>query len=110
MAGEKKIVTFVPHLFPINHGIVSTIYVGLNKEVSLLDIWNMYVDFYKNEKFVRVLKSGNVANLRNVKMSKYWDISLHLDSHTNRLIIVSTIDNMLKGSDVLYTDVCSPMG
>ena len=89
---------------------MSTIYVGLNKEVSLLDIWNMYVDFYKNEKFVRVLKLGDVDNLRNVKKSNYWYISLHLDAQTNRLIIVSTIDNMVKGADVLYTDVCAPMG
>ena len=61
-------------------------------------IYDMYVDFYKNEKFVRVMKLGEVANLRNVKMSNYCDISLHYDDHENRLIVVSTIDNMVKGA------------
>lgn len=98
MAGKKVNVTFVPHLLPVNRGIVSTIYVNLNKEMEVQEIHNMYMDFYKDEKFVRVLKLGDVANLRNVKLSNYCDISLHLDKHTKRLIIVSTIDNMVKGA------------
>ena len=50
------------------------------------------------EKFVRVLASGEVANLRNVKYSNYCDISVHYDEHTQRVVIVSTIDNMVKGA------------
>lgn len=98
LAKEKKIVTFVPHLLPVNRGIISTMYVGLKDKIDLNKIYDMYVDFYKNEKFVRVMKLGEVANLRNVKMSNYCDISLHYDDHANRLIIVSTIDNMVKGA------------
>ncbi|MDE6362622.1 MAG: N-acetyl-gamma-glutamyl-phosphate reductase, partial [Clostridia bacterium] len=59
---------------------------------------DIYADFYKDEKFVRVLELGEVANLRNVKYSNYCDISLHFDEHTNRAIVVSTIDNMVKGA------------
>ena len=54
--------------------------------------------FYKREKFVRVLAPGEVANLRNVKYSNYCDISVHYDEHTQRAVIVSTIDNMVKGA------------
>ena len=58
----------------------------------------IYSEFYKREKFVRVLASGEVANLRNVKYSNYCDISVHYDEHTQRVVIVSTIDNMVKGA------------
>lgn len=98
LSGCKKNVTFVPHLLPLNRGIISTMYVGLNKIVSLQQLYQMYVDFYKNERFIRVLKLGEVANLKNVRLSNYCDISVHLDEHTNRAIIVSTIDNMVKGA------------
>ncbi|MEG1609347.1 MAG: N-acetyl-gamma-glutamyl-phosphate reductase, partial [Clostridia bacterium] len=80
----KKNVTFVPHLLPLNRGIISTMYVGLNKKIALQEIYDMYVQFYKAERFVRVLKLGEVANLKNVRLSNYCDISVHLDQHTNR--------------------------
>lgn len=98
LSGKEINVTFVPHLLPVNRGIVSTIYVSLKGEVQDNAINYMYQNFYKEEKFVRVLKQGDVANLKNVKFSNYCDISLHLDKRTNRLIIVSTIDNMVKGA------------
>lgn len=91
-------VTFVPHLLPLNRGIVSTMYVSLNGQVQDNAIQYLYENFYKDEKFVRVLPQGSVANLKNVKFSNYCDISLHLDRRTNRLIVVSTIDNMVKGA------------
>ncbi len=98
LAGKKLTVTFVPHLLPINRGIVSTIYVNLSDEISAESIHSMYSDFYKDEKFVRILPLGAISTLKNVKYSNYCDISLHLDSRTNRLIVVSSLDNMVKGS------------
>lgn len=98
LAGEKLFVTFVPHLLPVNRGIVSTIYVTLQTPTELDSIIQMYQTFYKNEPFVRVLKKGSIVNLKNVRMSNYCDISLHLDSRTGRLILVSAIDNMVKGA------------
>lgn len=98
LSNEKVNVTFVPHLLPVNRGIVSTIYVTLKEKIDIKKIHSLYEEFYKNEMFVRVLKLGNVANLRNVKLSNYCDISVHEDAHTNRLIVVSTIDNMVKGA------------
>lgn len=94
--GEKVNVTFVPHLLPVNRGILSTIYV--KTENSFDEIYDAYVEFYKNEKFVRVLPKGAFANIKNVRMSNYCDISLHYDEHTKTLIITGAIDNMVKGA------------
>ncbi len=97
-AQEEVKVTFTPHLLPINRGIVSTIYANLKADVSLEDIHATYTKAYANQPFVRVLPLGKIADLKFVKMSNYCDISLHIDAHTNRLIIVSCIDNMVKGA------------
>ena len=98
LAGKKVNVTFVPHLLPVNRGIVSTIYASLTAEVGAEELHKLYTDFYAREKFVRVLPLGKVANLRDVRMSNYCDISVHVDGHTNRAIIVAAIDNMVKGA------------
>ena len=98
LAGKKVNVTFVPHLLPVNRGIVSTIYASLTAEVGAEELHKLYTDFYAREKFVRVLPLGKVANLCDVRMSNYCDISVHVDGHTNRAIIVAAIDNMVKGA------------
>lgn len=98
LAGEEIRVTFVPHLLPVNRGIVSTIYTGIKKELSAREAEDLYQAFYQDEPFVRVMAPGGIANLRNVQCSNYCDISLHPDPRTGRLIIVSAIDNMIKGA------------
>lgn len=98
IAGAECTVTFVPHLLPLNRGIVSTMYVDLKSGVTEEKIHDIYHEFYKTEKFVRVLPKGEIVNLKNVKYSNYCDISIHLDKRTNSLIVVSAIDNMVKGA------------
>lgn len=101
LAGSEVRVTFVPHLLPVNRGIESSIYVELNekgKKLGAAQIHELYTSAYKDEKFVRVEKPGCYANLKNVRMSNYCDISLHLDEHCSTLIISSVIDNMVKGA------------
>lgn len=98
MCGEKVTMTFVPHLTPLNRGIVSTIYADKKEGMTLEEIHKAYVEFYKDEPFVRVRKLGQIANLKWVRMSNYCDISLHEDAHSGKLIIVSTIDNTVKGT------------
>lgn len=95
--GDVKI-TFVPHLLPINRGILVTCYVELLKKYTAKEIHGWYENFYKAEQFVRVLPLGETADLKNVKYSNYCDISIHMDERTNRLIVVSVIDNMVKGA------------
>lgn len=98
LAGEQATITFVPHLLPVNRGIVSTIYADLKATVTAEELYKLYTDFYADEEFVRVMPLGECANLKNVTFSNMCDISLHLDSRTNRLIVVATIDNMVKGA------------
>ena len=97
-AGEAVKVTFVPHLLPVNRGIVSTIYTRLKDGVTEDDVFNAYNEMYKDEPFVRVLEKGKYANLKNVKFTNMCDISLHIDERTRTLITVATIDNMVKGA------------
>ncbi len=96
LSGKEVKVTFVPHLLPVNRGILSTIYVKTDK--TLQEIYTAYENTYKNEKFARLQPLGTYANIKNVRMSNYCDISLHMDEHTNTLIITSAIDNMVKGA------------
>lgn len=97
-AGRAVKVTFVPHLLPINRGIISSMYANLNADVTAEQVRTAYEAFYKDEKFVRLLPDGAVANLKYVKHTNYCDISLHIDTRTGRLIVVSCIDNMVKGA------------
>lgn len=96
IAGQAVRVTFVPHLLPINRGIVSTIYA--KSCAPLEQIHRAYCAAYEQERFVRVLPLGQAANLKNVRMTNNCHISLHEDAHTGTLIVVSAIDNMVKGA------------
>ena len=58
----------------------------------------MYADFYQNEEFVTVLPLGDIVNLKNVRCTNTCQISVHYDKRTNRAILVSAIDNMVKGA------------
>ena len=98
LSNSEVCVTFTPHLLPVNRGILSTIYANLTEQLSLEQIHKRYVDFYMNKQFVKVLDLGKSANIKDVKLSNYCHISLHLDERTNRLIIISAIDNMVKGA------------
>lgn len=97
-AGTNVKVLFVPHLLPVNRGIEETIYTKLAKNISKADIRELYLDFYKNEQFVRIEDDGSSAQIRNVAHSNYCDISIHVDPRTNSLIFCSCIDNMVKGA------------
>ncbi len=98
MACQDIHVTFIPHLLPVNRGIVSTIVVPLKEEVTFDMVVQKYHDVYDDEYFVRVLPIGKTADLKFVKCSNYCDISLHYDQRKHQVIVVSTIDNMVKGA------------
>jgi len=98
ISGKTVTVTFVPHLLPINRGILSTIYVTPLEKLSAEELYEIFKRFYNEDKFIRILPLGQTADLKNVKFSNYCDISLHLDERCGRVIIVSAIDNMVKGA------------
>ena len=98
VSGEKVTVTFVPHLLPVNRGILSTIYASLKEDIRPEEVRKLYEDAYGGENFVRLMPEGKFADIKNVRCSNFCDISLHHDSRTGRVIITSAIDNMVKGA------------
>jgi len=94
LAGTSVAISFTPHLIPLNRGIVSTIYLSLAGKAD--DALAVYRDFYEGEAFVRVTPS--LPDTKIVEMTNFCDISVRTDSHTNRLIVVSAIDNLTKGA------------
>lgn len=98
LAGMDATVTFVPHLIPVNRGILATCYAKLTKAISVSELQALYADYYKDEYFIRVLPQGAVANIHAVRYSNLCDISVHTDPHTGMLIAVSALDNMVKGA------------
>jgi N-acetyl-gamma-glutamyl-phosphate reductase len=113
---QTPAVIFTPHLAPMNRGILSTIYIPLDTawqahnaetavrppsdaiEKKAVEIHALYSDFYHDEPFVRVLPLGTIAATNRVRQSNYCDISIHLDHSGSTLIVVSAIDNMVKGA------------
>lgn len=98
MAGSPVSSVFTPHLAPMNRGIVSTIYFRLAKPMDAKALQEHYSQFYADEPFVRVLPAGQFASNRNVVFSNFCDISTHVSSNGKTGIIVSAIDNMIKGA------------
>jgi N-acetyl-gamma-glutamyl-phosphate reductase len=89
---------FVPHLLPINRGILETIYVQLNGEVGIHEIRQAYERFYKTEPFVRVLPKNAQPELKNVSHTNFCDIAVEMKEEQNLLIITAAIDNLMKGA------------
>ncbi|MFC1500836.1 N-acetyl-gamma-glutamyl-phosphate reductase [Elusimicrobiota bacterium] len=96
---NKKIkLTFTPHIMPAERGMLSTIYMNLNKEASTKKVLDIYFEFYKNEKFVRILPEGQLPSIHKVVNTNYCDIGVKIDERTKKLIIISAIDNLVKGA------------
>ncbi len=98
LAGEDVMLTFTPHLIPMNRGILTTSYASLKKSTSLDDLFYLYKNFYRNEHFVRILDPGKLPETRFVRSSNFIDIGFALDERLNRVIIVGAIDNLIKGA------------
>ncbi|MDI3533660.1 MAG: N-acetyl-gamma-glutamyl-phosphate reductase [Thermosediminibacterales bacterium] len=97
LAEEKLVISFTPHLVPMTRGILSTLYFKLNYQVSTEELTNMYIDFYKREPFVRILKDS-LPQTKSVRGSNCCDIAVGVDKRTGRVTVVSAIDNLIKGA------------
>jgi N-acetyl-gamma-glutamyl-phosphate reductase len=98
LSGKDVIVNFTPHLLPVDRGILTTIYARLGKRISAGALEKIYRDAYLEEPFVRVLPDGMYPNIKNVRGTNYCDIGLKLNERTNTLIVVTAIDNLVKGA------------
>ncbi|QAT48529.1 N-acetyl-gamma-glutamyl-phosphate reductase [Caproiciproducens sp. NJN-50] len=98
ISGKDVAITFVPHLLPVNRGILATCYARIRPGVTAEQIRAAYEARYAHEYFIRLLPDGKVADIKNVRLSNFCDISLHFDPHDSMLIAISAIDNMVKGA------------
>jgi N-acetyl-gamma-glutamyl-phosphate reductase len=98
LAGHEIRVSFTPHLLPLSRGILSTIYATLQSDVTAAELTDIYRVFYKSCPFVRIYREGTFPNISSVRGSNYCDIGLTVDRRTKRVIIVSAIDNLIKGA------------
>jgi len=90
--------TFVPHLVPMSRGMLTTIYANTVKGLQAEDIRNCLSAAYADCTFIRLCAQGRVPDTLHVKGTNYCDIGFQLDKRTNRLIIISAIDNLVKGA------------
>ena len=91
-------VVFVPHLLPINRGILSTMYIPLKKKTNTQDLLSHYVKFYKNEPFVKVYDRGRLPELKHVAHTNFCDIGLKVSEEKLLAVVVTAIDNLTKGA------------
>jgi len=91
-------VSFNTHLLPIDRGILSTMYTTLTGEHTVDDVLDVYMDFYADKPMVRVLPKGQLPETRYVRGTVFCDIGVVVDPRTNRLIVVSAIDNLCRGA------------
>lgn len=98
VAGRPLDVTFVPHLLPVDSGILETIYIHLNTKVSAEQLHLLYRKFFKTEPFVRVLDPGKQPELAHVVRTNFCDIGLAVSENRKTLVITSVIDNLVKGA------------
>jgi len=97
-AGKAVSVTFVPHLVPMSRGMLTTTYGSLAKPVDSDEIRECIASFYKGRSFVRLCPDNQMPNTLHVRGSNYCDIGFTLDKLNNRLILISVIDNLVKGA------------
>lgn len=96
LCGKPVSITFSPHLLPMNRGMLSTLYVTLKRPMSSSAVQNLLTGHYKNEPFVRILPEGTLPQTGWVRGSNYCDIGFALSGR--RLVLVSVIDNLVKGA------------
>ncbi len=98
MAGKRMPITFVPHLLPIDSGILETIYISLKEKTSEAKVHELYRKFYKTEEFVRVLERGKQVEIRNVVRTNFCDIAIAVSEDRRMVVVTSAIDNLVKGA------------
>jgi N-acetyl-gamma-glutamyl-phosphate reductase len=91
-------VVFTPHLVPLNRGILSTAYGRLEHPMTTAEMQSLYRDFYKGERFIRVLAGETAPNPRHLRGSNYCDLSVTSDARTGWVVTVAALDNLVKGA------------
>jgi N-acetyl-gamma-glutamyl-phosphate reductase len=97
-AGEKVWINFTPHLVPMSRGILATIYTQVQEGIKEQDIREAFEKAYHGEPFVHVLPEGVWPQTKYAYGSNHAFLQFKYDRRTNRVIVVSVIDNLVKGA------------
>lgn len=97
LSGEDVTVTFVPHVASFKYGMLADIYLKLKKKIKQVEIHQLYRKFYKGRIFVRLLPQGEYPQVTDVAGTNLCEIGLVYDQRTETLIVMSAIDNLIKG-------------
>lgn len=95
---EARELIFTPHLLPIPRGILSTIYVHLNRELTPVEVETCFRDFYAGKRWVRVFGTPKLPQIQFSLLTNYCDLGFCLADDGRRLVLVSCVDNLLKGA------------
>ena len=98
MFGKQVTITFTPQIIPMERGMLSCIYMDLAKKVTVSELVDLYKKFYEGRSFVRVLEEGKYPSIKNVVETNYLEIGFAIDERTNKLIVISAQDNLVKGA------------
>ena len=98
LTSNKKInFSFTPHLTPMFRGILTTIYIDMNKNINHDKIYKTLINFYKNDYFIKIMSKNTYLSTNDVINTNYCKISVCKSKYKNKLIILSSIDNLIKG-------------
>lgn len=95
---EERELSFTAQLLPIHRGILETVYFRSDVVESAADLVAIYERRYAGERFVRIYQAGHVPDLRAVARTNFCDIGVTFDKATGRAVVVSAIDNLVKGA------------
>ena len=98
LAGEEILVSFTPHLVPMKRGMLCTIYANLKDTKTTGELVDLYKEHYKNEFFVRIMDAGKIPETKYSTGSNFIDIGLVVDPRLNRVVVLSSLDNLGKGA------------
>ena len=98
LTNKKVNFSFTPHLLPTYRGILSTIYLKSKNNISPMKIRNELIKFYKNSKFIKILKLNSQLGSGNVLNTNFCEISVCETRFKNKILILSAIDNLVKGA------------
>jgi N-acetyl-gamma-glutamyl-phosphate reductase len=98
LADTSVRLNFTPHLLPVNRGILSTCYADLLVEKTSAELIALYKQWYEKNKFVRIMPGDQLPNVAHVRGTNFCDVGVVSDITTGRVIVVSAIDNLVKGA------------
>jgi N-acetyl-gamma-glutamyl-phosphate reductase len=98
VAQKKAVVTFVPHLIPMDRGILTTLYLVLTKKWKTEEVLNIFQEHYQKEPFIRIYPKGKLPNTIDVRGSNHCGIGVKVSEVDGRVVVVTAIDNLVKGA------------